>query len=132
MIVVGGGIIGSSIAYHLAHAGVNDVLLVERNVLTSGTTWHAAGLIGGARGTAVETKLSVDGIELVQSLEAETGCATGYKQCGSTTVARGPERLTALRRTSRDQARIIASLTSENQQQQQQQQQKQQQQQHWS
>ena len=96
MIVVGGGIIGSSIAYHLAHAGVNDVLLVERNVLTSGTTWHAAGLIANARGSIALTGLSQYGPELYSTLHAQTGIDVGLTTPGSISVARTAARVDEL------------------------------------
>lgn len=76
-------------------------MLLEQNVLSSGTTWHAAGLIGQLRRTESETKLSgVYGTKLYSELEAETGVATGYKQCGSLTIAQTPERLTILKRNA--------------------------------
>ena len=96
VIVVGGGIIGSSIAYHLAHAGVNDVLLVERNVLTSGTTWHAAGLIANARGSIALTGLSQYGPELYSTLHAQTGIDVGLTTPGSISVARTAARVDEL------------------------------------
>jgi glycine cleavage system aminomethyltransferase T/glycine/D-amino acid oxidase-like deaminating enzyme len=96
VIVVGGGIIGSSIAYHLAQAGVHDVLLVERNVLTSGTTWHAAGLIANARGSIALTGLSQYGPELYSSLHAETGIDVGLTTPGSISVARTAARVDEL------------------------------------
>ena len=73
VVIIGGGIVGASIAYHLTELGWNDVVLLERNTLTSGTTWHAAGLIGMLRATDTETKLSMYGRELYTSLEDETG-----------------------------------------------------------
>jgi len=88
VVVVGGGIVGYSIAYHLAHAGVSDVLLLERNVLTSGTTWHAAGLIANARGSIALTALSKYGPQLYATLEAATGIDVGLKRPGSISIAR--------------------------------------------
>ena len=98
VIIVGGGIAGCSTAYHLAKLGVTDVLLLEQGKLTSGTTWHAAGLIGQMRPNRSMTQMSRYGIELYATLEAETGLATGWKQCGSVNVARTPERWMVLKK----------------------------------
>ncbi len=87
VVIVGGGIIGCSVAYHLARAGWKDILLLERKQLTSGTTWHAAGLIGQLRATQNMTRLARYSAELYAGLEAETGVATGLRQVGSITVA---------------------------------------------
>ncbi|MCH2095873.1 MAG: FAD-dependent oxidoreductase [Rhodobacteraceae bacterium] len=87
VVIIGGGVIGCSVAYHLAKLGWTDVVLLERKQLTSGTTWHAAGLIAQLRATANMTKLAKYSQELYGSLEAETGVATGFKRCGSITVA---------------------------------------------
>ena len=96
--IVGGGIAGVSVAYHLAKLGKRDVLLLEQGRLTCGTTWHAAGLIGQMRPNRAMTRMSQYGIGLYASLEAETGLATGWKQCGSVNVARTPERWIAYQR----------------------------------
>jgi glycine cleavage system aminomethyltransferase T/glycine/D-amino acid oxidase-like deaminating enzyme len=98
VVIVGGGIAGCSTAYHLTQLGITDVLLLEQGRLTSGTTWHAAGLIGQMRPNRNMTRMSRYGIELYQRLEAETGLATGWKQCGSVNVARTPERLQVLKK----------------------------------
>jgi len=100
VIVVGGGIVGCSIAYHLAKRGVKDVVLLERKQLTCGTTWHAAGLVSMLWPTPYLTNLAKYCHELYASLEEETGQATGYRRIGSLSVARTPERLEELRRTS--------------------------------
>jgi len=92
VVIVGGGIAGCSTAYHLARRGITDVLLLEQGKLTCGTTWHAAGLVGQMRPNRNMTAMSKYGIELYSKLEAETGLATGWKQCGSVNVARTPER----------------------------------------
>ena len=97
-LVVGGGIAGCSTAYHLAKLGRRDVLLLEQGRLTSGTTWHAAGLVGQLRPNRSMTGMSRYGIGLYASLEAETGLATGWKACGAVTVARTPERMQLLHR----------------------------------
>ncbi|MEO9825118.1 MAG: FAD-dependent oxidoreductase [Paracoccaceae bacterium] len=86
-VIIGGGVIGTSIAYHLAKMGWSDVVLMERKRLTSGTTWHAAGLIAQLRNSPNMTKLAKYSQELYGDLEAETGVATGFKRCGSITVA---------------------------------------------
>jgi 4-methylaminobutanoate oxidase (formaldehyde-forming) len=98
IVVVGGGIAGCSTAYHLTKLGLTDVLLLEQGKLTSGTTWHAAGLVGQMRPNRNQTRMSKYGIELYSTLEAETGLATGWKQCGSVNVARTPERLQVLKK----------------------------------
>ena len=98
IVIVGGGIAGCSTAYHLSLMGERDVLLLEQGKLTCGTTWHAAGLIGQMRPNRNMTQMSQYGIELYSKLEAETGLATGWKQCGSVNVAATPERLQVLRK----------------------------------
>ncbi len=100
VVVIGGGIVGASVAYHLAHLGVVDLVLVEQGRLSSGTTWHAAGLVGQLRASESGTRLVQYSARLYQSLEAETGLATGYKQCGGVTVARTADRMTQLLRTA--------------------------------
>lgn len=92
VVIIGGGVIGCSVAYHLTKKGWNDVVLLERKQLTSGTTWHAAGLIAQLRATANMTKLAKYSQELYGDLEAETGVATGFKRNGSITVALTEER----------------------------------------
>lgn len=92
VVIIGGGVIGCSVAYHLTKLGWKDVVLLERKQLTSGTTWHAAGLIAQLRATANMTKLAKYSQELYGNLEAETGVATGFKRCGSITVALTEER----------------------------------------
>ncbi len=91
-VIIGGGIAGCSVAYHLAQAGWRDVVLLERRRLTSGTTWHAAGLIGQLRGNANMTRLAKYSADLYTRLEAETGVATGFRQVGSISVALTPDR----------------------------------------
>jgi sarcosine dehydrogenase len=97
-VVIGGGIIGCSVAYHLAKHGWRDVMLLEQGRLTCGTTWHAAGLVGQLRAHQNMTRLVQYSAALYQKLEAETGQATGWKQCGSILVARTPERVTLFKR----------------------------------
>jgi glycine cleavage system aminomethyltransferase T/glycine/D-amino acid oxidase-like deaminating enzyme len=98
VVIVGGGIAGASTAYHLTKLGISDVVLLEQGKLTCGTTWHAAGLVGQTRATRNATRMSQYGIELYATLEAETGLATGWKQCGSLNVFKTPERLKLSRR----------------------------------
>ena len=100
IIIVGGGVVGSSIAYHLGKYGMEDVLLLERGRLTSGSTWHAAGLIMQTRLTHTLTELARYNVELYSALEAETGQATGFKQNGTLGVARRSERLHEIRRAA--------------------------------
>ncbi len=92
VVIIGGGVIGCSVAYHLVKKGWKDVVLLERKQLTSGTTWHAAGLIAQLRATKNMTKLAKYSQELYGTLEEETGVATGFKRCGSITVALTEER----------------------------------------
>ena len=98
LVIVGGGIAGCSTAYHLTKQGERDVLLLEQGRLTSGTTWHAAGLVGQMRPNRTMTRMSKYGIDLYSTLEAETGLATGWKACGSVNVARTPERWQVLQK----------------------------------
>ena len=99
-VVVGGGVIGCSVAYHLTKLGWNDVVLLERKQLTSGTTWHAAGLVGQLRQSINMTQLARYTGELYRGLEAETGQATGYRQCGSLSLATTPGRMEELKRNA--------------------------------
>ena len=92
VVIIGGGVIGCSVAYHLAKLGWKDVVLLERKQLTSGTTWHAAGLIAQLRASSNMTKLAKYTQELYGELEAETGVSTGFKRVGSITVALTDER----------------------------------------
>ena len=98
IVIIGGGIIGCSLAYHLTKLGRKDVLLLERKKLTSGTTWHAAGLVRAMLYTANLTKLAKYTVDLYKTLERETGQATGYKQNGSLSIATNEERWDELRR----------------------------------
>ncbi len=101
VVVVGGGVIGTSVAYHLAHLGVRDVVLLERDRLTSGTTWHAAGLMATFGSTSeTSTELRKYTRDLYLGLEAETGLATGMRQVGLIELAVEPGRLEEYRRVS--------------------------------
>ena len=98
VIVIGGGIIGCSIAYHLTQLGVSDVVVLERKKLTSGTTWHAAGLVAQLRASQNMTRLARYSVELFADLARQTGQETGYQTTGSMTVALHAERLEELKR----------------------------------
>ncbi len=98
VVIIGGGIIGLGTAYHLAKLGIDDVLLIERNQLTSGTSWHAAGIVGPLRASENLTKLAIYATELFGRLEAETGQGTGYVQTGGLWLAQSAARLTEIRR----------------------------------
>ena len=98
VIIIGGGIIGCSIAYHLTRIGITDVVLLERKQLTSGTTWHAAGLIGQLRASRNMTELAKYTSDLLVNLEEETGQATGFKQNGSISLALNESRMEELKR----------------------------------
>jgi len=100
VVIIGGGIAGCSIAYHLTKRGIKDVVVLERKQLTCGTTWHAAGLVSMLWPTPTLTKLAEYSHELYANLEAETGQATGYKRIGSLSMARTEERMEELRRTA--------------------------------
>ncbi len=98
VVIVGGGIVGCSLAYHLTLRGCTDVVLLERKQLTCGTTWHAAGLVGQLRATYNLTRLAQYTTNLYASLEHETGQATGFRQTGSIAIATNLARLEELKR----------------------------------
>src|SRR4051812_39891467 len=101
VVVIGGGVIGTSVAYHLAHMGWGDTVLLERDKLTSGTTWHAAGLMATFGSTSeTSTELRKYTRDLYKRLEAETGQATGLKQCGLIECATSQDTLEEYRRAS--------------------------------
>ena len=91
-VVIGGGVVGCSVAYHLAKLGWTDIVLLERKQLTCGTTWHAAGLVGQLRGSRNMTRLAKYSADLYVKLEEETGVGTGMRQVGSISVALTEER----------------------------------------
>ena len=97
-VIIGGGVVGCSIAYHLAREGRKDIVVLERSKLTSGTTWHAAGLVRRLRPSATLTKLINYSIDLYKELETETGQQTGFIQTGSLSIATHEDRLTTLKR----------------------------------
>ncbi len=98
VIVIGGGVIGCSVAYHLAKRGWQDIVVLERLQLTHGTTWHAAGLVGQLRSSSNLTRLMRYGAQLYGALEQETGQATGWRQVGSLRLAASRQRWLELRR----------------------------------
>jgi heterotetrameric sarcosine oxidase gamma subunit len=104
VVIIGGGVIGTSVAYHLTKLGLTDVVLLEQGQLSSGTTWHAAGLVGQLRASESQTRLVQYSTQLYAELEAETGLSAGYKQCGGVTVARSEDRMIQLRRTAANAA----------------------------
>ena len=107
MVVIGGGVIGTSVAYHLAHLGITDVLVLERDRLTSGTTWHAAGLMTCFGSTSeTSTRLRLDSRDLYARLEAETGVATGFKRVGLIEAAADADRLEEYRRVAAFQRHV--------------------------
>ena len=98
IVIVGGGIVGCAVAYHLGKMGLTDVLLLERGQLTCGSTWHAAGLVGQLRASANITQLLGYSVDLYDRLEKETGLATGWKKNGGLRLACNPERWTEVKR----------------------------------
>ena len=98
IVVVGGGVIGASIAYHLAQRGKTDVTLLERTSITHGSTWHAAGLVGQLRSSSNLTQLMRASVQTYQSLEASTGYPTGWHGVGGLRVASSPGRWEELQR----------------------------------
>ena len=100
IVVIGGGIIGCSTAYHLARDHKADVVLLEMGQVTSGSTWHAAGLVGQLRSSASITRVLKYSVELYKGLEAETGLATGWKMSGCLRLATNQDRWTEFRRTA--------------------------------
>ena len=103
VVIIGGGVIGTSVAYHLAAMGWTDVLLLEQGQLSCGTTWHAAGLVGQLRASEAGTRLVQYSTRLYERLEAETGLSAGFRRCGGVTVARTPDRMLSLAPNSTDE-----------------------------
>src|SRR5204862_3750480 len=100
VVIVGGGIVGASVAYHLSKFGWKDIILLEQNELAGGTTWHAAGLVGRLRTTNSLTKTNKYSAELYAGLEKKTAQTVGWKQVGSLIVGRSKDRMTQLHRTA--------------------------------
>src|SRR5919198_4850399 len=99
-IVIGGGVAGASIAYHLTERGWSDVVLLERAELTSGSTFHSAGLVGQLRSTVTLTRMMMYGVDLYRRLKDETGLDPGWHEVGSLRLASSEERMQELRRLS--------------------------------
>src|SRR5262245_50108323 len=97
-VVIGGGVGGASVLYWLTKLGWDDVVLVERAVLTSGSTFHSGGLVGQLRGSLSLTKMMMRSVELYRHLETEVGVPTGWREVGSLRLASGPERMKELQR----------------------------------
>jgi 4-methylaminobutanoate oxidase (formaldehyde-forming) len=100
VVIAGGGITGCSVGYHLAKLGWRDVLLLEQGQVAGGTTWHAAGMIGRLRTSSSMARINDASAKLYASLEAETGCPTGWNKVGSLLVARTEDRMIQFRRTA--------------------------------
>ncbi|RUV38125.1 FAD-binding oxidoreductase, partial [Mesorhizobium sp. M7A.F.Ca.MR.228.00.0.0] len=98
VVIIGGGAVGTSALYHLAKAGWTDCVLLEKNELTSGSTWHAAGLVGQLRSSASITRVLKYSVDLYKGLEAETGLATGWKMTGCLRLATNADRWTEYKR----------------------------------
>jgi 4-methylaminobutanoate oxidase (formaldehyde-forming) len=99
-VVIGGGVIGSSVAYHLAKLGWSDVVQLERNQFSCGTSWHAAGLVGTMRANESHARLCEYSMAVLAELEAETGQSTGFKQVGSLSIAHSSARFEELKRVA--------------------------------
>lgn len=97
IVIVGGGIVGTSIAYHLAKLGANDVLLLEQSVISAGSTWHAAGLIANTRASHFLTEIASYSVRTYGGLAAETGIDIGFDQCGALSISRTADRADELR-----------------------------------
>src|ERR1700712_2992429 len=98
VVVIGGGVGGTSIAYHLAQLGEKDVVLVDRNELTSGSTFHSAGLVGQLRGSVSLTKMMMHSVELYRRLAGESEFDPGWTECGGIRLACTPERVEETKR----------------------------------
>src|SRR5262245_44454042 len=99
VIIIGGGIAGASVAYHLTQLGWKDVVLLEQNQIGGGTTWHAAGMVGRVRTGTSMTRINQASCDLYANLEAETGHSVGWKRVGSLIVAPSKDRMIQLHRT---------------------------------
>lgn len=97
VVVIGGGVVGCSVLYHLAKAGISDCILLERHQISSGTTWHSAALVNPLRPSASSTQLTKYSAKLYSELEQETGQPTGWRKCGHLNIAASKDRLTSLK-----------------------------------
>ena len=104
VVIIGGGVIGTSVAYHLTKLGLTDVVLLEQGQLSSGTTWHAAGLVGQLRASESGRDWCSTPPGSMPNSKLRPGCRPGYKQCGGVTVARTEDRMVQLRRTAANAA----------------------------
>src|ERR1700753_4184636 len=102
VVIVGGGVVGCSVAYHLARLGWTDVVLLEQGQLPCGTTWHAAGIVGQLRTQPALTKLMLYGSQLYAGLEAEVGLGSGWNASGALWVAASADRMMQIRRGGAD------------------------------
>ena len=98
VVVIGGGVMGCSTLYHLAKMGVSDAILIERNALTSGTTWHSAAQVRALRNSRNLTRMIQYSVDLYSKLEEETGQSAGWIQKGSLSIATNSDRLTHIKR----------------------------------
>jgi len=101
IVIIGGGVGGTSVAYHLAQLGETDVVLVDRNDLTSGSTFHSAGMVGQLRADPTLTKMNMHSASLYRELQA-TDTPPSWVECGSIKIASSPERMEEIRRTLRN------------------------------
>jgi 4-methylaminobutanoate oxidase (formaldehyde-forming) len=99
-VIIGGGVIGASVAYHLAKQGWSDVVLLERSQFSCGTSWHAAGLVGTMRANESQARLCEYSMAVLTELEQETGQSTGFKQVGSLSIAHSQARFEELKRVA--------------------------------
>ena len=99
-VIIGGSVIGTSVAYHLAKLGWSDVVVLERSQFSCGTTWHAAGLIGTMRANESQARLCEYSMSVLKELEQETGQSTGFRQVGSLSIAHSQARLEELKRVA--------------------------------
>ena len=97
IVIIGGGVGGTSVAYHLAAMGEKDVILLDRSDLTSGSTFHSAGLVGQLRADPTLTKMNMHSVDLYRELQASQ-TPPGWKECGSIKLASSPERMAEIRR----------------------------------